>query len=146
MPCALYPWGNPHSCSRKPTIQESQSSSSGTSRSPSLWRVRPPISSRDWAAGSESRTLFLFLTLGRRGVSVCRSIRGDNSHPNLGYTVTPPQQSAHWNRATKRPSGMGILTPPWLGCNCQGHAEIKCSWRWVGKAKDRVAGSGAHLR
>lgn len=34
------------------------------------------------------------------------------------YSDTPPQQSAHQNRATKRSSGIGILTPPWLGCNC----------------------------
>ena len=40
--------------------------SSGTSRSPSLWRIRPLTSSRARAAGSTSRTLLVFLALGRR--------------------------------------------------------------------------------
>lgn len=83
--------------------------SSGTSRSPSLWRPRPLASSRARASGSMSRMLLVFLTLGRRK-------EGCVQRPEPAGDVLPlarfSEQARGPTDATREMQEAGAMAPP----------------------------------
>lgn len=86
-------------------------SQSGTSRSPSLCRARPLISSRACASGSTSRMLFLLVAWGRRGEGVMEGARqrGRSGSPRTRdrqwFLLVPPHQLCRTVHAHPVPQG-----------------------------------------